>query len=618
MRAERSTERVLARPSWFGRLAGLFIPGPVLEAGGEPLRRSRLVARICLVLALLSVAPILVLVVGGHGFVSSMNTANVLAAAFGLLLLRRGVRPEAVATLVVGTHLVSFAASAWRMGGIQSPPAHLLLLMPLLAWFLVGRRAGLIVAFLTTGCFAALAWRGYDPASFVTERTVGLIVVNAVILAVVNALDLGHQEARQELDEANAEIMATNADLVAARDAAERALEVRSALLAAVSHEVRTPMSGILGVSDLLLQDELEPALRERVDLIRQAGEAIMVLTNDILDFSKLEANKVDLERVEVDVVALAEEVVSLMRPRAREKRLRLSSTFDVLAMPQYVGDPGRLRQVLLNLVSNALKFTERGEVQVRVAVEWRSPDADHVRFEVRDTGIGMTAAQQAVIFDAFAQAESSTTRKYGGTGLGLAICTNLVALMKGKLRVDSAPGQGSSFWFTIPLDHAEPLADEAVRAAESTLTGDGSSSIFMRAAPLSVLLVEDELISRKVVAALLERLGCRVATAHNGQEALDAVQARRYDVVLMDCEMPVMNGFEATGRIRALDGPARRVPVIAMTGHAMEGDRERCLEAGMSDYLSKPIRRRALMMALRPYLREAAAEQVWDSMVEP
>ncbi|HWN68475.1 MAG TPA: ATP-binding protein, partial [Haliangium sp.] len=281
---------------------------------------------------------------------------------------------------------------------------------------------------------------------------------------------------------------------------------------------------------------------------------------------------------------------------------------------PKYLGDPGRLRQVLLNLVSNAIKFTDTGSIEVRAFIDVRGPGLDHVRFEVRDTGIGLTDDQKAVVFEAFAQGESSTARRYGGTGLGLAISTNLVKLMGGELRVDSALGRGSTFRFTIRLAHATPLV-VASRQSDSLMISSDASSVFARAAPLSVLLAEDDLVSRKVVKSLLERLGCGVDAVEDGEAAVQAVSTHSYDVVLMDCELPRLSGFEATARIRVLPEPACHTTVIAMTGHAMEGDRERCLEAGMNDYLSKPVRRRALITALRPYLRHRATDQTWDTL---
>jgi signal transduction histidine kinase/ActR/RegA family two-component response regulator len=599
---------------WLERLATRFIPAATLQQGGERLRRSRLVARVCLILAALVTFPTAVTLLRRDYHFLGANLGLLGTMLGALLLLRRGLRAEIVAMLLVGISYVAFVGGALRLGGVHAPPAQMLLIVPLLAWFLAGRRAGATMTVLVSITFVLLGVYGRADAVF--DRMATLLVINMVIVLVVNAFEVGSQEARHELDEANAELIATNADLVAARDAAERTLATRSAFLAAVSHEVRTPMNGILGVTDLLLQGDLTPQQREHVDLIRRSGEAIQVITSDILDFSKLDANKMTLERIELDVVRVVEETLSLMRPHAGGKRLRLTASVQPPRLPRYLGDPVRLRQVLLNLVSNALKFTDAGVVEVRAFIDVRGTGMDHVRFEVRDTGIGLSQEQQAVIFDAFAQAESSTARRYGGTGLGLAICTNLVKLMGGELRVDSAPGRGSTFGFTIPLAHSQRETGELARVTDPLLVSSEASSIFARSAPLVVLLVEDDVVSRKVVKALLERLGCSVDTAEDGERAVHAVASQVYDVVFMDCEMPGMNGFEATARIRALAEPASHTSIIAMTGHAMQGDRERCLQAGMNDYLSKPVRRRALITALRPYLRHRPADQSWDTLV--
>jgi signal transduction histidine kinase/ActR/RegA family two-component response regulator len=610
--AERSTERATARARWLERQTSRFLPAEVLQQGGERLRRSRLVARVCLILVLVSaVLGLITLLRQDHPFlVANLGLLGLVMG--GLLFLRRGARAEIVAMVLVGALHLVFVLGAIQRGGIHSQPAQMLLIVPLLARFLAGRRAGAAMFALVSATFVGLGV--YGPGEATLDRVASLLIVNTVIVLVVNAFELGSQEARRELDEANAELTATNADLVAARDAAERTLATRSAFLAAVSHEVRTPMSGILGVTDLLSQSALDAQQREQVELIRRSGEAILVITSDVLDFSKLDANKMQLEHIELDLVHVVEEVLSLMRPRAEAKGLRLSSSVESRSMSRYLGDPGRLRQVLLNLVSNAIKFTDAGAVEVRAFIDVRGPSVDHVRFEVRDTGIGLTADQQAVIFEAFAQGESSTARRYGGTGLGLAISTNLVKLMGGELRVESAPGRGSTFRFTVALPHASPQATQG-RPGDALLVSSEASSVFAHAAPLSILLAEDDLISRKVVKSLLERLGCSVDAVEDGEAAVQAVSTHGYDVVLMDCELPRLNGFEATAQIRVLPEPACHTTVIAMTGHAMQGDRERCLEAGMNDYLSKPVRRRALITALRPYLRHRPADQSWDTM---
>jgi signal transduction histidine kinase/ActR/RegA family two-component response regulator len=604
-------DRAMPRVRWHERQVLRAIPPEIVQQGGEALRRSRLVVQVCLLLAGVSAVMGLATLVRQDYHFLAANLGMLGTLLLALLFVRRGVRAEIVAMVVVGVVDLVLVLGAIERGGLHSQPAQMLLIVPLLARFLAGRRPGAVMFVLVSLTFVFLG--AYAPGELPLNPIASLIVINTVIVLVANAFEAGSQEARRELDEANAELIATNADLVAARDAAERTLATRSAFLAAVSHEVRTPMSGILGVTDLLLQGPLDPQQREHVEVIRRSGEAILVITSDVLDFSKLDAHKMQLEHIDLDVVRVVEEVLSLMRPRAEAKGLRLSSVVDAQGLKRYFGDPGRLRQVLLNLVSNALKFTDTGSVEVRAAVDARGAGMDHVRFEVRDTGIGLSEGQQAVIFEAFSQAESSTARRHGGTGLGLTISANLVALMGGELRVDSAPGRGSTFRFTIGLAQSEQSG--RVRAGEPSSGSFDASSMFARAAPLSVLLAEDDVISRKVVKALLERLGCGVDAVADGEAAVQAVSGGAYDVVLMDCELPRLNGFEATARIRVLPEPACHTAVIAMTGHAMQGDRERCLEAGMNDYLSKPVRRRALIAALRPYLRHPPLDQSWDAL---
>lgn len=610
MGSERSVERASPWMRWIERQALRFIPVAIRQQGGERLRRSRLVVFVCMLMAVLFAFASVALLQIPQRRIAAVPIGLLGLMLAGVAFVRRGVRAERVAMALIIAAYLAFVFGAVVRGGVHTPPAQMLLLVPLLARLLVGRRPGLVMFVLVSVTFVVLGVFGPGEASI--DRVGVLLVINIAIVLVVNAFEAGSEQARRELDETNAELMATNADLVAARDAAERTLATRSAFLAAVSHEVRTPMTGILGVTDVLLQGPLTPAQREHVELIRRSGEAILVITSDVLDFSKLDAHKVELERIELDIVHVVEEVLSLMRPRARAKDLRLSSMVESRGLPRYLGDPGRLRQVLLNLVSNAIKFTDEGTIELRVFVELAGAGVDHVRFEVRDTGIGLTEGQQAVIFEAFAQGDSSTTRRYGGTGLGLAISSNLVALMGGELCVDSVPGRGSTFRFTVALAHAAP---KGAPGRDALTVSSDVSNVFARAAPLSVLLAEDDEVSRKVVKSLLERLGCGVDAVGDGEAAVQAVSARSYDVVLMDCELPGVNGFEATARIRVLPEPTCHTAVIAMTGHAMQGDRERCLEAGMNDYLSKPVRRRALMTALRPYLRVRPPDQGWDPL---
>lgn len=392
-------------------------------------------------------------------------------------------------------------------------------------------------------------------------------------------------ELRREAEEANARLREAQRQLLAARDAAEEASRLKSAFLAQMSHELRTPLAGVIGLTELALQGDLGGEPRSLIATARQSAEELLSILNAILDLSKIEAGRMSLESIPVDLEALVREVAMLTEVRATEKGLAVHRVIRMAGTsPRRVGDPLRLKQVLLNLFSNAVKFTERGFVSIAV----RAGEGDEVELEVRDTGCGIPPEQQAVIFDAFRQADESTSRRFGGTGLGLAICRDLVGMFGGQLRVESAVGMGSRFFFTVRLPPCEARAELCLEAPGAPLGPLG---------PLRILVAEDNPVNQLITRRMLERLGHTVEVVSDGRQAWRAAGREPWDVVLMDLQMPEMDGFTATHRIRGELGGA--LPIVALTANAMNGERERCLEAGMSGYLTKPLREPALLQAL-------------------
>jgi signal transduction histidine kinase/CheY-like chemotaxis protein len=391
------------------------------------------------------------------------------------------------------------------------------------------------------------------------------------------------------------------ADLVEARDAALEAARQKAEFLANMSHEIRTPMNGVVGMTSLLLQTDQTAEQREFTDTISTSADALMTIINDILDFSKIEAGRLAFERLDFELEPTVESAVHLLAERAAAKNIELVLMVEPSVPTALCGDAGRWRQVIVNLVGNAVKFTERGEVVVRVSLEKETPADALVRVEVRDTGIGIAEIAQPHLFEAFTQADGSITRKFGGTGLGLAISKRLVELMGGTIGVRSLDGQGATFWFTARFEkQTGGPQTSGPRAAGVPCPADASRASAPRGRSTRVLVAEDNRVNQKVVLLQLRQLGYPADGVANGAEVLEALTRIPYGLVLMDCQMPQVDGYEATRLIRRREasGP-RRIPIIAMTAHALAGDRDKCLQAGMDDYISKPVDMAALDVIL-------------------
>ncbi len=390
-------------------------------------------------------------------------------------------------------------------------------------------------------------------------------------------------------------------ELAAARDAAMQASRMKSEFLATMSHEIRTPLNGVIGLTELLTKTELAPNQERLTHGIAQAGRTLLLLINDILDLSKIEAGRLELEDVDFDAREVVDQAVSLMVEPARERSVELFVTSQV-DVPRLVrGDSVRFGQVVTNLVSNAVKFTRDGQVSVRIGTAPAPSDVRALRIEVTDTGIGIPAEVQPLLFESFTQADASTTREYGGTGLGLAICRKLVAAMGGEIGVTSVEGEGSTFWFTVTLQQARTHP----RRRASDLGPEALPP--PRTAPLggTVLVAEDNAVNQMVARGMLEAMGYDVEFAQDGEQAVAKVGAgpEDYVAVLMDCQMPRMDGYAATSAIRAQEVAGARLPIIAMTASVVVGEEARCLEAGMDDFLVKPVDYDALEATLRRWI---------------
>lgn len=386
-------------------------------------------------------------------------------------------------------------------------------------------------------------------------------------------------------------------ELVRAKEQAESSNVMKSQFLANMSHEIRTPMSGVLGYLDLLSKTSLSSEQMEFIKDARSASVMLLHLINDILDLSKIEAGKLEMVNIPFNLRATVEEAILLLTPKASEKNLKILTMINLNVPERIEGDPGRLRQIIINLVGNAVKFTEVGEITVLVEIMTENDEMAIIRFQIKDTGIGISEEGIKKLFKPFVQADTSTTRKHGGTGLGLAISRQLVKMMDGDISVESQLGIGSTFIFSINTKVIQSFKgleysinkSETDSMGKSLITGYIVKETINELKP-RILLVEDNEMIRKIIIKMFKHKNMTCDIAINGSEAIDAVADKNYDIVFMDCQLPVIDGYESTERIRSLEGDKKHTIIIAMTANAMDGDREKCIKAGMDDYISKPI----------------------------
>lgn len=547
----------------------------VLIAGWPTFKTRRAAQYLGVLIAALSMVPILGYTFRLSIFVDSINTPISLAAAVAYYLL---------GAALVGLHPIHGPVAVVLRSSIGGSMARrifpVLFLVPLLGFF-------------------ATSQRSEHDLSLVLLLLLINFGLPVLIWALATTLEEAEEEKKrafQHIEALNHELNSQVLELVQAKDQSTAAVKTRSQFVANVSHELRTPLSGIIGVAELLQDTRLDQNQKELLSIVQDSSRALLSIINDILDFSKMEAQKMHLEKIDFELVKTIDSVTRSLRCKATDRKLQLVTRIASDVPRTVKGDSAHLRQVLSNLIDNAIKFTEQGKVTVDVTVNDAYEDKVVLRFAVTDTGIGIATETFDKLFQPFAQADGSFTRKYGGTGLGLSICKTLVELMGGQLGVLSAADQGSTFWFEIPFQKASAnLAQHPVHPLSSPVHREAV-----------VLIAEDNEVNAKITIMQLKKLGYEAEIVKSGQEAVERAHQSHYALVLMDIQMPDKDGFEATGEIREFEkNTGYHVPIVAMTAHAMQGDRERCLNAGMDDYLTKPVSMDALRAMTERWILE-------------